>query len=87
MKKEAVDTVVYIDSHYYPEGQYQPGNELYLCGANGARDLIVHDVSVDEYLELYRDPSEDALRELLSRHLRHRSQSGRRNSQNGMAGR
>lgn len=87
MKKEVIDTVVYIDSYYYPEGQYQDGNQLYLCGANGVRDVIVLDVSVDEYLELYRDPSEDALRELLSRHLRHRSQSGRRNSQNGMAGR
>ena len=87
MKKEVIDTVVYIDSYYYPEGQYQGGNELYLCGANGARDLIVSNVSVDEYLELYRDPSDDALRELLSRHLRHQSRSGRRNSQNGMAGR
>lgn len=85
--KKVIDTVVYIDSSYYPEAQYQPGGELYLCGANGAIDLIVSNVSVDEYLELYRDPSEDALRELLSRHLRHRSQSGRRNSQNGMAGR
>ena len=50
MKKEVIDTVVYIDSYYYPEGQYQGGNELYLCGANGARDLIVSNVSVDEYL-------------------------------------
>ena len=87
MKKEVNDTIVYIDSYYYPEGQYQGGNELYLCGANGAGDLIVSNVSVDEYLELYRDPSDDALRELLSRHLRHQSRSGRRNSQNGVAGR
>ena len=61
------DTIVYIDSLLYPEAQYQPGDELYVCCTNG-KDILVFNVSEKTYNQLYKDASHEHIIEILRSH-------------------
>lgn len=61
------DSVVYIDSQAFNEGQYQAGNKLILSCSN-SKTIVVHGVSEQEFLNLQRDPSHEAVLAILRGH-------------------
>ena len=65
-----IDSILSIDSHIYPEVQYQPGDELYVCAFNSSqyKDILVFDVSEHTFLELYKDPTHEKLMEIIKSH-------------------
>lgn len=54
-----IDPIVHIDSPLYVEAEYQEGAEL-----------LVRDVSVEEFLELQRDADHEAIVKLIATHRR-----------------
>lgn len=65
----SIDSTVEIDSPIYGDAEYQAGDELIVFFRDGLRYLIIHNVSEQEFLELQRDPTHEALTKLKKSHF------------------
>lgn len=63
------DPHVYIDSHLYPEAEYQGNNELIVfCSDN--RQILVFGVSEKTFNYLYTHPEHEVILHILRTHQR-----------------
>lgn len=63
-----IDTIVEIDSPVYADTEYQPGNELIVFLRNSRDHLIVHDVSIETFVKLYKNPTHATMQTILKTH-------------------
>ena len=64
LNKMIIDNTIEIDSPIFADAEYQD-YELLVFLRNDTRHLIIHDVSERDFLRLQKDPSHEALKQLL----------------------